>query len=440
MSANLLVTLAVVTAASSIAILTIGLLRRPLRHVAGARAAYCLWLMVPATAFAMLLPVLPHSVGVMPGLPGEVGTSVSAAMMKFAEIRASSEYTDAGLACWLLGVLMMLGILVRRQRRFVQSLGRIKPSSDGMYRSGSIAAPMVVGAWHARVVIPEDFEIRYRPDERILMLAHERAHLARGDAHVNAIVAGWQCLFWFNPLVHWAVGQFRFDQELACDAVVVARSETGRRRYADVLLKTQLANDATWRVPLGCHWQSNHPLKARIAMLKCPLPTLARRLSGIGFSVALSLLFSYTVWAVQPAWPSAISSKIAISMTWLINDVDALKDKNHSESHNFVVIAGKEFVRKFFVAPGDFYETRCVASLPNTGKPSLTWESVKASGRSTAGLILLECQLSNNERVFSAPAIAVRTGKAGSIEVTNSDGSVKSRLELTASTPDILRN
>jgi bla regulator protein BlaR1 len=436
MNASTLLALTVVTAASSMAILLVGLLRTPLRYATGARAAYWLWLLVPATAFAVLLPAPRGSVGAVSGFPGNVGTTVSVAVMKVMEVRASSGYAAAALACWLLGVFLMLGILAHRQRAFVLSLGLMTRSSDGIHRSSSIVAPMVVGAWPARLVIPTNFESRYSPEERVLMLAHERAHLVRGDAHINAIAAGWQCLFWFNPLVHWAIGRFRFDQELSCDAVVVAQSEIGRRRYADALLKTQLANDETLRVPLGCHWQSDHPLKERIAMLKFPSPTIARRLGGIGFSIGFTVLSGYAVWAAQPDLPSVSgsASQIAISMKWFINGVDVLKTDIPSSSHDFVALAGKEFVRKISLAPGDSYETRCIASLPNIGKPSPTWESVKASGQPTAGLILLECRLSNNEGIFSTPAIAVRSGKAGSIEVTNNDGSIRSKLEFTAST------
>jgi bla regulator protein blaR1 len=426
--------LTIITAASSMAIVLVALLRIPMRYASGARAAYCLWLLVPASAFGALLPGLPHLPGVGPGLPGGPG-GVSVAMQVM-EAHAAGDYAAPVLTCWLFGALLMLGILVRRQRAFVLSLGRMMRGLDGIYRSNVIVAPMVVGAWPARVVIPEDFENRYGAEEQALMLAHERAHLLRGDAYVNAIAAGWQCLFWFNPLVHWAIGRFRFDQELSCDAVVVAQSETGRRRYADALLKTQLANDSARRVPLGCHWQSNHPLKERIAMLKYPSPTNARRLIGIGFGIALAAFGSYTVWAAQPDLVSVngVRTPIAINMKWSINGVDAMEAGSSPSSHDFVVDAGKEFARKTSLASGDTYETRCVASLPNSGKPSPTWESVKASGKSTAGMILVECRLSSNERIFSTPAIAMREGKAGSIEVTNKGGSVSSKLEFTAST------
>jgi bla regulator protein blaR1 len=74
-----------------------------------------------------------------------------------------------------------------------------------------------MGVWNARIVVPESFEEIYSPRERALVLAHERAHLERRDVAVNVFATVWLCLSWFNPLMYWALGRLRFDQELACD-------------------------------------------------------------------------------------------------------------------------------------------------------------------------------------------------------------------------------
>ncbi len=94
------------------------------------------------------------------------------------------------------------------------------------------------------------------------MLAHERAHLLRRDVFVNAVAAGWLCVFWFNPLMYWAIGRLRLDQELACDAVALARTGAARHCYADALLKTQLASESGWQMPIGCRWHSGHPSRS----------------------------------------------------------------------------------------------------------------------------------------------------------------------------------
>lgn len=121
--------------------------------------------------------------------------------------------------------------------------------------------------------------------------------MARCDAQINALAAALRCLHWFNPLVHFAASRFRFDQELACNASVISRFPEARRPYADAMLKTQLADLG---LPAGCHWQSSHPLKERIAMLKQPLPGRKRRRLGGAGVVAIIVAASFAAWAAQP--------------------------------------------------------------------------------------------------------------------------------------------
>jgi bla regulator protein blaR1 len=435
MSSSALHSLIIATAASSIAIVLVGLLRKPLRYAVGARAAYWQWLLVPAGVLAALLPAPVHSVRMMAdSLPSPMSAAFSRVLVSVGATGASDHYAT-GLAIWLLGASGMLLWLVRRQAVFVRSLGKLRPDPGGICRSSAIVAPLLVGVWRARIVVPMDFESRYSAEERSLMLAHERAHLVRRDAAINLFATVCLCFAWFNPLMYWAMGRLRFDQELACDALVVGGSKTGRRLYADALLKTQLANDAVWRMPVGCHWQSTHPLKERVAMLKYPSPGIARRLGGIGFSVALTILGSYAAWATQPevSMPQSSARLIAVNMKWWVNGVDVLESGGPAATRDIRVVSGKEFVRKVSYGIGRSYETRCFASLSNEDKPSSVWEKAKTLGQHVDGLILLECKLSNEDKVFSTPAILVGDSKVGTIEVANQDGSVHYKLEFNAS-------
>ena len=156
--------------------------------------------------------------------------------------------------------------------------------------------PALLGAWRPVVVLPADFELRYSVAERELILAHEGAHRTRGDAQVNALVAALRCVFWFNPLVHFAASRFRFDQELACDAAVITRHSAARRQYANAMLKAQLAD---FGLPIGCNWRSSHPLKERIALMKRRPPARMRAAIGSAIAAALVLGGSYSAWAMQ---------------------------------------------------------------------------------------------------------------------------------------------
>lgn len=313
MSASPLLALAEITVVSSIAVLFVGALRKPLRRVAGARVAYWLWLAVPANALAVLLPLPSHAVrAITHPLPSPLDGRVSIdGLVSASSIVSTSSYAVAALATWLVGVVVMGALFANRQRAFVRSLGPLTADSDGTLRSDRIRAPMLVGAWRPRVIVPADFESLYPEEDRVLMLTHERAHRERGDAVVNSLVAVWVCLFWFNPLMYWAAGRLRFDQELACDALVLARPGTGMKRYADALLKAQQISDTAWRVPVGCHWQSGHPLKERIAMLKLASPALSRRLAGSAFAAVLTAVGVCAVSSSLAQAPAQTESSVS---------------------------------------------------------------------------------------------------------------------------------
>lgn len=284
------------TLATSLAAMIVLSLRRPLRRVAGARGAYALWLLLPIAGIAVIVPARTITLA----LP-EV-TTVSIAPIPSVAVTDIDQSFDAQtflISLWGAGVFGLGLILTWQQRRFRRALGRLRTREDGSWQAEHVdAGPAVIGLWRGRIVLPSDFESRYTELERDLVLRHERVHLARRDPLANLAAAALRCLYWFNPLLHYAVGRFRFDQELAADATVLAQRPEARRSYADAMLKTQLMFDPP---PLGCHWQSAHPLKERIAMLKQPLPSAVHLAAGFVFALLLSAATGFAAWAAQPA-------------------------------------------------------------------------------------------------------------------------------------------
>ena len=286
--------------AAGAAILAVLAIRQLVRPRFGARSAYALWLAPLAAALAVLAP---HPAA--PRLAAPLASAAAFAADVFvatAPAGASAPNTGAiALGVWLAGVLAAGAILLRRQARFTAAMGRLSPSAEpGVYRAETAAVgPAVVGALRPRIVAPADFETRFAPDERALILAHERSHLASGDAAINGLACAAQCLCWFNPLVHLGVSALRIDQELACDASVIGAFPEARKPYAELLLKTQLVAQP---LPLGCFWPpgADHPLKERIAMLKSPPPEAAMRAMGVLVAGCLVAGAGGMAWASQP--------------------------------------------------------------------------------------------------------------------------------------------
>ncbi|MCI2262791.1 TonB family protein [Xanthomonas indica] len=275
----------------SVAIAAVLVLRVPMRRAFGASIAYAVWMAVPLALLAALLPS-----GWRPALPAGLVLDMPSVLVGApqAQLSAGSGGLPASghaavwwLAVWLAGAVASAAVLWRQQRRYRRSLGRLRAGEGGvLVAEHALHGPLVLGAWRPQVVVPMDFAARYPPPQAQLVLAHERLHIARGDTRSNLLLAALRCVYWFNPLLHWAATRFRLDQELACDAAVLARHPGARRHYAEAMLQTQL--DAL-ALPVGCHWQAGSVLCQRIALLRRPAVRGWRRRLGIA-AVTLAAL------------------------------------------------------------------------------------------------------------------------------------------------------
>lgn len=283
------------TLVGSAAIALVLLARQPLRRAFGARAAYAAWWLVPAALVALAIPSAPSVDVAAIGVRFAAPLSVAA---DFAGSGAGFSWQPWALGAWACGAIAFALLMAAAQAKFRASLGALRPHGDA-WRAEHVAEglPATVGVLAPRIVVPADFESRYDARQRDLVLAHERTHVVRGDAWANLAVAALRCLCWFNPLAHVAARRFRHDQELACDAIVVARHPQSRRAYGDALFQAQFGAEAS---PLACHFGFGHPLKERIAMLREPIATRRRRIAGNAAVAILASAAAFAAWAAQP--------------------------------------------------------------------------------------------------------------------------------------------
>jgi bla regulator protein blaR1 len=378
------------TFAVSIATGLVLILRQPARHWFGARVSYLLWTMVPLATFSIALPARPLQAPIaLPAMFASVP-----AFMPTMQQPGMVDVVPWLVGAWLAGTLAFALMLVDRQRCFVRRLGQLQPACDGWSAEFAACGPVLVGAWHPRLILPADFQTRYNAAERTLILAHERAHLAHGDAQVNLLVAALRCLQWFNPFVHFAVSRFRLDQELACDAIVIARFPQARRSYAEAMLKTQLVDSG---LPVGCHWQPSQPLQERIAMLKQPLPGPARAVLGFTFATALVAAGSYAAWAAQPVGAS-VPPASADARSMIRGDITLRIAGGAPHSVAILSPAGVPFA----VADGEGprrWELQGTATLLGDGK------------------IAVDAVVKHGEEIVGRPRLITEEGKSASIRL-----------------------
>jgi TonB family protein len=295
--------LTISTLACSVAIALVLAMRKAMTRQFGAQVAYALWALVPLASLATLLPARSIVVVVKAISASTQIVATTSADSVGSFVSASGFETGFDVAAslcglWIAGVAASLVGFRWQHHRFVRTLGRIEPLTADLHRAEvTQGCPALVGIWRPRIVLPADFESRYSVAERELILAHERHHLARGDALINALSTLLRSVFWFNPLVYVATPRFIADQELACDAAVIARFSSARRIYANAMLKAQLGDSrAAW----ACHWSPRNLLRERIAMLARPATGCSRRRFGYVVAAAMTASGTAGAWASQP--------------------------------------------------------------------------------------------------------------------------------------------
>ncbi len=159
---------------------------------------------------------------------------------------------------WLAGSAAWFAVLAARIARFRALLAHAGPASEnlqlevehlagrlGLARCPEVrvlpvrVSPLVWSLGGATVlVLPERLIERLGAKERATLLAHELAHLRRGDHWTRLLEMVALGLYWWHPAAWWARRAINRAEESCCDAWVVATLPGSAMAYAKALLKT----------------------------------------------------------------------------------------------------------------------------------------------------------------------------------------------------------
>jgi hypothetical protein len=178
-------------------------------------------------------------------LPALTGAAVVAAVLLL------------GLACDV--------VRLRRVKRGAVPLGSVPVRGARIGLSRTVTTPTAIGYLHPAVVLPENFRARVDDREWDAVVAHECAHLARGDDWAKAVQSAILRAGWWMPGL-WVLSRaLDLERELASDER--AACETGPRRYAACLLR--LATDRPDAVAPGL-WARRSHVAIRVERLVRP--------------------------------------------------------------------------------------------------------------------------------------------------------------------------
>lgn len=155
---------------------------------------------------------------------------------------------SVGTYIWIVGMIF-LGCytiityvrLKRRMRDAVRLQGNI-------FQSEKVKTPFVMGVVKLVIYIP----YHLTEAERECVIAHERAHIKRGDHFWKPIAFAVLTLYWFQPLVWLAYVLFCKDIELACDEKVLREIGLHNKRvYSQTLLDCSVTNHTIAACPIA---------------------------------------------------------------------------------------------------------------------------------------------------------------------------------------------
>lgn len=237
------------------------LAKRVLRKHLSARRQYQIWFLLPAVLAVPFLSIRPEGLDQIlfrlmnfQTVPADTSLFYPAA----SPVRPSSsgwinDFTVSvtrempsmisflPLTIWISGILVMSFFMLRSKVRlyrlersalpiqskavqdlFKKCLSEMNISREiPVYSTAFLNSPIMVGLLQPRIYLPIRLISDLQEADMRYMLLHELQHYKHKDALMNHLLNAAVILYWFNPLIWYAVKEARSDREIACDASVL---------------------------------------------------------------------------------------------------------------------------------------------------------------------------------------------------------------------------
>lgn len=166
-----------------------------------------------------------------------------------------------------------------------------------IYSTAYLKSPIIVGFWKPYIYLPihlisdnNERDIRY-------MLLHELQHYKHKDGIANYLMNLAGIVYWFNPLIWYALNEMRNDREIACDTSVLKLLKTDDYiAYGNTLINFAEKISQTPFPPASGIGGNMKQMKRRIRNIASyERPTLQKKLKSIiAFLVISVFLFRLT--------------------------------------------------------------------------------------------------------------------------------------------------
>lgn len=197
----------------------------------------------PVSLVLHAIPVFPSTPSSLPVpvgaalTPGPAGQPSATRPTSAPPAATTQDWRTNAVLLWAIvaGILLLREAMGWRLARRLAVQGIPAGIGDGTYESERVMTPVVTGVLRPRLLVPSSWS-QWGSGVRRMVLAHERAHVARRDPLVAALARVNRSVFWFHPLAWWLERHLARLAERACDEVVV-RELQDSRLYAALLVE-----------------------------------------------------------------------------------------------------------------------------------------------------------------------------------------------------------
>ncbi|RKH02684.1 M56 family metallopeptidase, partial [Corallococcus sp. CA047B] len=169
--------------------------------------------------------------------------------------------------------------------------------------SDEVMSPLAAGLVSPAIVLPSKAVREFPEDALRMALAHEVAHLRRGDLWLGWVPALAETVLFFHPLARQAAREYALAREEACDAEALRLTGAEPADYGELLIAFGITRPPGSAAALGASAHL-HALHRRLRMLEHVdvVPTHPRRwLKGALFALGALVLMPFQVVAKAPA-------------------------------------------------------------------------------------------------------------------------------------------
>lgn len=153
-----------------------------------------------------------------------------------------------GSILWLIGVIVLLGYAVYSYLRVRRQVSEAVWMRENFWVCDQVKSPFILGLFRPKIYLSSGMEEAQLP----YVIAHEQAHLKRGDQWWKPLGFGLLMIHWYNLFVWVAYILFCRDLELACDESAVRDLTLEERKsYSYALLSCSMQRRLVTVCPLA---------------------------------------------------------------------------------------------------------------------------------------------------------------------------------------------